>query len=101
MSASYRSTKIACFVGFVVQAIINNFLPVLFIIFYSKPYNLDYEQLGRLLFINFFVQLLVDAMTPIIVKRIGYRGASVACHALAAVGLCMLGILPWAFPSHI
>lgn len=101
MSTSYRSTKIACFIGFVVQAIINNFLPVLFIIFYSKPYNLNYEQLGRLLFINFFVQLVVDALTPIIVKKIGYRGASVACHALAAAGLCMLGILPWAFPTHI
>lgn len=101
MSASYKSTKIACFIGFVVQAIINNFLPVLFIIFYSKPYNLNYEQLGRLLFINFFVQLVVDAFTPVVVKKIGYRGAAVACHGLAAFGLCMLCVLPWLFPQNI
>lgn len=101
MSASYKSTKIACFIGFVVQAIINNFLPLLFIIFNAEPYNLNYEQLGRLLFINFFVQLIVDALTPLVVKRIGYRGAAIACHALAATGLCLLGILPRLFPNYI
>lgn len=100
MSASYKSTKIACFIGFVVQAIINNFLPILFIIF-NTQYNLNYEQLGRLLFINFFVQLIVDALTPALVKKIGYRGAAIACHGLAAVGLCLLGILPLVFPNHI
>ncbi len=100
MTNSYKKTKIACYIGFVVQAIINNFLPLLFIIF-NTEYNLNYEQLGRLLFINFFVQLIVDALTPMIVKRIGYRGASIACHALAAVGLCMLGILPPIFPNNI
>ena len=100
MSASYKSTKIACFIGFVVQAIINNFLPVLFIIF-NTQYSLNYEQLGRLLFINFFVQLMVDAITPAIVKKTGYRGAAIACHGLASLGLCMLGILPLLFPNHI
>ena len=100
MSKSYKSTKIACYVGFVVQAIINNFLPLLFIIF-NTEYNLNYEQLGRLLFINFFVQLVVDALTPLVVKRVGYRGAAIACHGLAAVGLCLLGILPKLFPANI
>lgn len=100
MSASYKSTKIACFAGFVVQAIINNFLPLLFIIFNTR-YNLNYEQLGRLLFINFFVQLIVDALTPVVIKRIGYRGAAIACHGLAALGLCLLGILPLLFQNHI
>ncbi len=101
MSNTYTKTKIACHTGYVVQAIINNFLPILFIIFYGDPYNLNYEQLGRLLFINFFVQLVVDALTPVVVNKIGYRGASVACHGLAATGLCMLGVLPWLFPQHI
>lgn len=100
MSASYKSTKIACFIGFVVQAIINNFLPLLFIIFNTR-YHLNYEQLGRLLFVNFFVQLIVDAITPAIVRQIGYRGAAIACHGLAAVGLCLLGILPLLFSEHI
>ena len=98
MTRTYKSTKIACFAGFVVQALINNFLPLLFIIFNTR-YHLNYEQLGRLLFINFFVQLIVDALTPMVVKRIGYRGAAIACHGLAAGGVCLLGILPMLFPS--
>ncbi len=100
MSVSYKSTRIACFIGFVVQAIINNFLPLLFIIFNTK-YSLNYEELGRLLFINFFVQLIVDMLTPLVVKYLGYRGSAIACHFLAALGLCMLGILPLIFTNHI
>lgn len=100
MSVSYKSTKIACFIGFVVQAIINNFLPLLFIIFNTK-YSLNYEELGRLLFINFFVQLIVDLLTPFVVKHFGYRGSAIACHGLASLGLCMLGVLPTLFPHHI
>jgi len=84
----------------VVQAIINNFLPLLFIIFNTR-YNLNYEQLGRLLFVNFFVQLIVDALTPALVKKIGYRGSAIACHGLAAAGLFMLGVLPLVFPNQI
>lgn len=100
MTKSYKTTKIACFIGFVVQAIINNFLPLLFIIFNTR-YNLNYEQLGRLLFVNFFVQLIVDTLTPALVKRIGYRGSAIACHGLAAAGLFMLGVLPLVFPNQI
>ncbi len=100
MSVSYKSTRIACFIGFVVQAIINNFLPLLFIIF-NTQYSLNYEELGRLLFINFFVQLIVDLLTPLVVRYLGYRGSAIACHGLAALGLCMLGILPTLFPEYI
>jgi len=100
MTRSFKSTKIACYIGFVVQAIINNFLPILFIIF-NTHYNLNYEQLGRLLFANFFVQLAVDALTPALVKKMGYRGSAIACHGFAALGLCLLGVLPLIFSEHI
>ena len=100
MNKNYKSTKIACFIGFVVQAIINNFLPVLFIIFYSHPYNLNYEQLGRLLFINFFVQLIVDALTPVVVKnylsRFGNTGSLYVKHSTVAFSqphICMLNCI--------
>lgn len=95
---SFKHTKFACYIGFVVQAIINNFLPILFIIFQTN-YNLSYEQLGRIVFINFFTQLLADALTPALVKRIGYKGAAITCHALAATGLCMLSVLPQLFDN--
>lgn len=100
MLNSYKSTKRACFVAYGVQSIVNNFLPLLFIIFYEE-YNVNYEQLGRLLFVNFFVQLIVDMLTPVIVKHIGYRGASIFSHALAAFGFVLLGVLPILFPNHL
>lgn len=93
MNVSYKKTKLACYTGLTVQAIINNFLPILFIIF-QKDYGLSYEQLGRLLFINFAVQIFADLITPYIVKIIGYKGSAIACHFLASAGLVMLFILP-------
>ena len=70
MFKSYKSTKFACYIGYVVQAIINNFLPILFIILQDR-YEISYEKLGRLVFINFFIQLIADMLTPAIVKKIG------------------------------
>jgi fucose permease len=93
MSVSYKKTKLACYTGLTVQAIINNFLPILFIIF-QRDYGLNYEQLGRLLFINFAIQIFADFITPYIVKFIGYKGSAIICHFLAAFGLSLLFVLP-------
>ena len=93
MTENYNKTKVACYIGYVVQAIINNYLPILFIIFESR-YSLSYEKLGRIIFINFFIQIFADLLTPLISKRIGYKGAAVLCHAITAIGFCLLSILP-------
>lgn len=98
MSNPYKKTQVACYVGYVVQAIINNFLPILFVIF-SKTYSLSYEQLGRIVFINFSVQIVSDVLSPLIVKLIGFRGAVITCHGLAASGLVMLSVLPKLIPD--
>lgn len=93
MSVSYKRTKLACYTGLTVQAIINNFLPILFIIF-QRDYGLSYEQLGRLLFINFAIQILADFLTPYIVKLVGYKGSAITCHFLTTLGLVLLFVLP-------
>lgn len=93
MTLNYKKTKLACYVGYVVQALVNNFLPILFIVFRQK-YSLSYEMLGRIIFVNFFTQLIADISTPFIVKKIGYRGAAVLCHSLAAGGMILLAVLP-------
>ena len=93
MSKSYGKTRLACYVGYTVQAIINNFLPILFIVF-QKKYDLNYEQLGRIVFINFFIQIFADFLTPKIVKYTGYKGAAILCHGLASMGLILISILP-------
>ncbi len=92
MNNKYKKTKLACYGGYTVQAVINNFLPILFVIF-KKEYNLSYESLGRLIFINFFVQIFADMTTPFIVKRIGFKKSAVLCQGLAALGLVLLAVL--------
>lgn len=92
-------TKIACYVGYIVQAIINNFLPILFIIF-KEQYGLNYEQLGRLVFINFFVQIFADISSPFIVKRIGLKSSAVVSNGLAAFGLISLCFTPILIQNH-
>ena len=89
----YLPTKIASYVGFVVQAVINNFLPILFIVF-QNVYGLSYEKLARIIVFNFATQIIVDMCVPKIISALGYRKCAVMCQGLAALGLMMLGILP-------
>ncbi len=92
-SRKYLPTKLAGYVGFVVQAIVNNFLPILFIVF-QDIYGLGYEKLGRLIVFNFATQLFIDLLTPKIVEKIGYRRASFLSQFAAFLGLCMMSVLP-------
>ena len=52
---SYRSTIAACFVGYIVQAVINNFAPLLFLTFQSQ-YQLPISQITLLVSFNFLTQ---------------------------------------------
>lgn len=93
MKSEYTATKLACYVGYVVQAIVNNFLPILFIAL-QDMYGLSYEKLARIIVVNFITQMITDFITPKILGLIGYRKAAVLAHISAATGLFLLGILP-------
>lgn len=93
MKSEYTATKLACYVGYVVQAIVNNFLPILFIAL-QDMYGLSYENLARIIVVNFITQMITDFITPKILGLIGYRKAAVLAHISAATGLFLLGILP-------
>ena len=93
MKSKYTSTKLACYVGYIVQAVINNFLPILFIAL-QDVYGLGYEKLARLIVFNFVAQMVTDLLTPKIVGAIGYRKTAIMCQGAAALGLLMLGVLP-------
>jgi MFS family permease len=77
----------------VVQAIVNNLAPLLFIIF-SENYGISYRGLGSLVLINFMVQLGVDALCVKLANPIGYRPLLVAAQVFSAAGLILLGVLP-------
>jgi len=100
MKSKYTVTKITCYIGYIVQAIINNFLPILFIALHSE-YDLGYEELARLILINFATQIFSDLSAPKVVKLIGYKKTAVLSQMTAATGLFLLGFLPDIMPSYI
>ena len=94
----YQNTMYACFVGYIVQAIVNNFVPLLFVTFQTS-YSIPLSQITILITINFAIQLLIDLLSAKFVDKIGYRTSVIIAHACSAAGLILLTILPEVFPS--
>lgn len=94
----YRHTIAASYIGYITQAIVNNFAPLLFLTFHNV-YGIPLGKIGLLVTVNFVTQLLVDFISAKYVDRIGYRTAIVAAHVFAAAGLIGLGILPDLMPT--
>lgn len=95
---NFRHTIAACYIGYITQAIINNFLPLLFITF-NTTYNISLEKIGLLVSVNFFTQLLVDMIAAKAADKIGYRVLVVAAHVFAVIGLVSLSFLPDLLPD--
>lgn len=90
---NYNHTLTACFIGYITQAIVNNFAPLLFITF-QKSYQISLDKIALLIVFNFGVQLLVDLLSVKFVDKIGYRVSIVGAHLFSAVGLCGMAFLP-------
>ena len=98
MKSKYQKTLIACYLGFITQAIAANFAPLLFLTFH-RTYQIS---LGRIAFIStafFFTQLLVDLFCAKYVDRIGYRRSVIASEVFSAAGLIGLAFLPSLLPE--
>lgn len=93
MEKKYNYTIYACFIGYVVQAIVNNFVPLLFLTFHGT-YGIPMTQITLLITFNFGLQLLIDLLSVTFVDKIGYRASMVIAHICAAVGFVLLTILP-------
>ena len=93
MEKNYNKTIYACFVGYIVQAIVNNFVPLLFLTFHST-YGIPMTQITLLITFNFGLQLLVDLLSVTFVDRIGYRASMILAHVCASAGFLLLTVLP-------
>ena len=89
----FRHTLCASFVGYIVQAIINNFAPLLFLTF-QTTYAISLDRIALLVTFNFGIQLVVDVLAAKFVDKIGYRTCVVAAHLFSAAGLVGLTLLP-------
>ena len=94
---NYNRTKTACYLGFVTQAIVANFAPLLFLKFH-KDYNISLGNIALISTCFFFVQILVDLFCAKFVDRIGYRVCIIASEVCSAAGLIGLAFLPGLLP---
>lgn len=92
-SNPYRKTVVACRLSYLVQGIVNNFAPLLFLTF-KRLYGLTFDQISAIIALNFGVQVIVDYLSAKLVDYFGYRKSAVASQMLSAMGLIMMGVLP-------
>ncbi len=95
---TYKSTRFASYVGYITQAIVNNFSPLLFVIFQNE-FNISLAQITLMITFNFGVQLCVDLLAVKFADKAGTRVCAVAAHIFSAVGLAGLSIFPKIFPD--
>lgn len=96
----YGHTIYASYLGYITQAIVNNFVPLLFLTFQSE-YGISLDKIGFLVTINFGVQLLVDFAAAKFIDKIGYRTAIIVGHVCSGLGLIGLAVLPQILPSYV
>ncbi|MBQ7036037.1 MAG: MFS transporter [Clostridia bacterium] len=95
---NYKKTLLACYLGFVTQAISANFAPLLFLTF-KASYGISLEKIALIPFVFYFTQLLVDFAATKFADKIGYRTCVVTSQVLSSLGLILMAILPEITPT--
>ncbi len=97
-STGFRFTRYSCYLCFIVQAIVINFPPVLFLTF-SNKYGIPLTEITLLAIMNFACQFVMDSLAALFASKINYRAMAIVANLFAAVGLISMAILPEALPS--
>ncbi|MDR2657172.1 MAG: MFS transporter [Oscillospiraceae bacterium] len=95
---NYNRTRKACYISFIVQAVVNNLAPMLFLTF-QREFGVTVERIGALIALNFITQMTVDALAVKYAARIGVRLLALASELCAALGLIGLAIFPRIMPN--
>lgn len=98
MKNNCKQTINACFIGYIIQAIVNNFVPLLFVTF-QKSYSVELSKITVLITINFVIQLCIDLASAYFIDKIGYRVSVLIAHGCSAAGLILLTVLPELLPN--
>lgn len=93
MKNNYNATIFASYIGYITQAVVNNFAPLLFLTFHEKL-GISMDKIALLITINFGTQLILDFLSSKFVDKIGYRASVVGAHFFAALGMALMAFLP-------
>ena len=98
LNNNYKYTVYACYIGYIVQGIINNISPIFFVI-YQKRLGISLDKIGILIALNFGTQILTDIIAAKYVDRIGYRKSMIIAHISATIGIFGIGLFPLVFSN--
>jgi MFS family permease len=93
MKNDFNATIKAAYLGYVVQAIVNNFVPLLFVQMQSE-FGIPLGKITLLITVNFGLQLVIDMFSTPFIEKIGYRASMVLSNATAIIGFILLTVLP-------
>ena len=96
MRKNYRKTLLACYLGFITQAITANFAPLLFLKFHTD-YHITLGKIALIPTAFFLTQLLIDVFCARFVDAIGYRRSVVISEIASGLGLAGLAFIPELF----
>ena len=95
---NYKKTLIACYLGFITQAISANFTPLLFLTF-KDSYGISLEMIALIPTVFYLTQLLIDLVAVKFADIIGYRACVIASQVVSALGLILMAFLPEWLPN--
>ena len=100
MKLKTAHTVTACFTGAMVQAIVINFPPLLFLTF-EKEFDITLSKISLLIAISFITQLLMDFTASKLPSLFNRRGTVVLGQILSAVGLVGFAVFPAILPPYL
>ena len=100
MNKKYNITIFASYIGYIVQAIVNNLTPLLYVQF-SNEFSFAKWQITLIIVVNFAIQILIDYFSSKFAIKLGYRKCTLIAHSLSLVGLILLGVLPYLISPFI
>jgi len=100
MKFTFKHTLIASYGCFIIQAIVNNLSPLLFVTF-SREFRISLEQIAFLVSFNFIVQMIVDILGAKYADKLGYRRGILIAHILSFIGIAGLGVFPYVIEPYV
>ncbi len=97
MKLSEKHTVTACFISIMVQAMVINFSPLLFITF-EKSFDISLGKISTLIAVSFITQFSMDFLAVQLPRLFNNRVTIVLGQVFSAVGLAGLAIFPLFMP---
>lgn len=91
---NFKHTIAACFIGYIVQAIVCNFAPLLFVS-WKNEFGITIKQTTSIITLTFLIQMFIDFFAAKFVDKIGYKTCLIFAHIFSSAGFIVMGTLPY------